>query len=137
MKNAFYHGLKSTDLVLFVVILSMDLLKRILQQILPTTLVHHPHQIHLRNHQDIHGHYQIYSIWGEDRQVDIIVEVQAHLRPLVATVVIILKVGEDIPCRLMKKILIKPPSCFISLFVYAFFSTARFELRIPIGGKHY
>ena len=121
MKNAFYHGLKSTDLVRFVVIPSMDLLKRMLQQILPTTPLHHPHQIRLRTHQDIRGHYQIYSIWGEDHQAGIIVEIQAHLRPLVPAVVIILKVGEDILCLLMKKILIKPPSCFISSFCICFF----------------
>ena len=138
MKNAFYHGLKSTDLVLFVVIPSMDLLKGIRQQILLITPVHHPHQIHLHNHQDIIGHYQIYSISEEDRQVDMmaqVVEIQAHLHPLVAVLVVaaILTLGEDILCLLMRKILTKPPVLFHIPFFFLY--SARFELGIPIGGS--
>ena len=109
MKNAFYHGLISTDLVRFVVIPSMDLLKRILQQILLITLIHHPHPIYLRNHQDTRGRYQIFSISVEDRQVDMVgqmVEIQA-LHPMVVVVVAILRVGDDILCLLMRKTLIK------------------------------
>jgi len=121
MKNAFYHGLKSTDLVLFVVTPSMDLLRGIRQQILLIIPIHHPHQIH---HQDIIGHYQIYSISEEDRQVDMmaqVVEIQAHLHPLVAVLVVaaILTLGEDILCLLMRKILTKPPVLFhIPFFSY-------------------
>ena len=145
MKNAFYRGLKSTDLVLFAVIPSTDLLREIRLQILLIIPVHHPHQIHHPNHQDIIGHYQIYSISEEDRQIDMVaqvVEIQAHLDPLVvaaaAVTLITHKVGDNILC-LMRRILIKPRVLFhIPFFSYVFccyFSTARFELRIPIGGS--
>jgi hypothetical protein len=147
MKNAFYRGLKSTDLVLFVVIPSMDLLREIPQQILQIIPVHHPHQVHLPNHHHhIIGHYQIYSISEEDRQIDMVaqvVEIQAHLDPLVvaaaaAVALITLKVGDNILC-LMRRILIKPRVLFhipfFPMFFYVFFSTARVELRIPIGGS--
>ena len=141
MKNAFYHGLISTDLVRFVVIPSMDLLKRILQQILLITLIHHPHPTHLRNHQDTRGRYQIFSISVEDRQVDMVgqmVEIQAHLHPMVVVVVAILRVGDDILCLLRRKTLIKKHVLFHILFfcLWAFFP----QLGLSCGylwGKHY
>lgn len=127
------------DLVRFVVIPLMDLLTRILQQILLMTLMHDPHPTHLPNHQDTRGHYQIFSILVEDRQVDMVgqmVEIQAHLHPM-TVVVAILRVGDGILCLLMRKTLIKTPVLFHILFIFlwAFFSTARFELRIPMGGS--
>ena len=63
MKTAFYHGLKSTVPVLFVVILLMgekDLM--IHHHHLLTTLVRHHRHLHIPRGLDTVGHYQIYSI---------------------------------------------------------------------------